>query len=292
MTHAPLGSLNSVGGIATEVNAVNYVSPRRIEKWSGYQIHSHNYRVPEPFRNQSVVVIGFGPSAFDISRDIATVAKEIHISTRTPNVKTMKLANHDSIWQHPMVKCVSEDGLVVFEDGSSVSADAICYCTGYKYNYPFLNTNGIVTIDDNRVGPLYKHVFPPALAPWLSFIGIFEKGIIFQILELQSKWVARVLSGKVLIPTEKEMTKYVEEYYQKLEKLGIPKHFTHYLHFEEVGYSQWLAEESGLPPVDEWRERIHAESIKKVRNKEDGYRDQWDNAYWETIIKSESSHKI
>ncbi|MCD9640593.1 hypothetical protein HAX54_025978 [Datura stramonium] len=28
MTHAPLGSLNSVGGVAAEINAVNYVSPR------------------------------------------------------------------------------------------------------------------------------------------------------------------------------------------------------------------------------------------------------------------------
>ncbi|KAL0903028.1 hypothetical protein M5K25_028268 [Dendrobium thyrsiflorum] len=28
MTHAPLGSFNSVGGVATEINAVNYVSPR------------------------------------------------------------------------------------------------------------------------------------------------------------------------------------------------------------------------------------------------------------------------
>jgi len=28
MTHALLGSLNSVGGIATEINAVNYVSPK------------------------------------------------------------------------------------------------------------------------------------------------------------------------------------------------------------------------------------------------------------------------
>jgi photosystem II CP43 chlorophyll apoprotein len=28
MTHAPLGSLNSVGGVATEINAINYVSPR------------------------------------------------------------------------------------------------------------------------------------------------------------------------------------------------------------------------------------------------------------------------
>ena len=28
MTHAPLGSLNSVGGLATEINSINYVSPR------------------------------------------------------------------------------------------------------------------------------------------------------------------------------------------------------------------------------------------------------------------------
>jgi len=28
MTHAPLGSLNSVGGVATEINSMNYVSPR------------------------------------------------------------------------------------------------------------------------------------------------------------------------------------------------------------------------------------------------------------------------
>lgn len=42
----------------------------------------------------------------------------------------------------------------------------------YKYDFPFLETNGVVTVDDNRVGPLYKHVFPPALAPWLSFVGL------------------------------------------------------------------------------------------------------------------------
>jgi photosystem II CP43 chlorophyll apoprotein len=28
MTHAPLGSSNYVGGVATEINEVNYVSPQ------------------------------------------------------------------------------------------------------------------------------------------------------------------------------------------------------------------------------------------------------------------------
>lgn len=29
-----------------------------------------------------------------------------------------------------------------------------------------------MSVEDNRVGPLYQHVFPPALAPTLSFVGL------------------------------------------------------------------------------------------------------------------------
>lgn len=45
----------------------------------------------------------------------------------------------------------------------------------YSYTFPFLDTKGIVAIDDDRVGPLYEHTFPPSLAPSLSFIGIPRK---------------------------------------------------------------------------------------------------------------------
>ncbi|KAI3800444.1 hypothetical protein L1987_28535 [Smallanthus sonchifolius] len=71
----------------------HYTQPRLatdipgIEMWPRKQMHSHNYRVPEPFRDQIVVVIGSGPSAVDISREIATVAKEVHMSSRSPLVK-------------------------------------------------------------------------------------------------------------------------------------------------------------------------------------------------------------
>lgn len=60
----------------------------------------------------------------------------------------------------------------MFRNGRVVYADVIVHCTGYKYHFPFLETNGYVTVEDNRVGPLYKHVFPPALAPGISFIGL------------------------------------------------------------------------------------------------------------------------
>nr|XP_048329143.1 flavin-containing monooxygenase FMO GS-OX5-like [Ziziphus jujuba var. spinosa] len=61
-----------------------------IEKWPGYQIHSHNYRVPEPFKDQIVVVIAYAASGFEISREIATEAKQVHIATRVPNVQVKK----------------------------------------------------------------------------------------------------------------------------------------------------------------------------------------------------------
>ncbi|MED6184187.1 hypothetical protein PIB30_045075 [Stylosanthes scabra] len=146
-----------------------------IEKWRGFQMHSHNYRDPQPFQGQVVILIGLGPTSFDISREIALVAKEVHVSVRlNPAKKGMKLEDFANVRFHPMIKCINEDGFVVFEDGVTIYADSIIHCTGYKNELPFLETNGVVSIDENRVGPLYKHVFPPSLAPWLSFIGLTE----------------------------------------------------------------------------------------------------------------------
>ncbi|KAM4072057.1 hypothetical protein ACB094_11G108600 [Castanea mollissima] len=160
-----------------------------MDAWPGVQIHSHNYRTPEPFQNLIVVVIGNGPSAIDILTEISSVAKEVHQALRDSDIHFKKLESHDNIWQHSMIKCTKEDGKVVFQDGSFVYADVIKHCTGYKNHFPFLRTNGIVSVDDNRVGPLYKHVFPPQLAPWLSFVGLsykfdYEDWLITQILDL------------------------------------------------------------------------------------------------------------
>ncbi|CDY27691.1 BnaUnng00410D [Brassica napus] len=57
------------------------------------------------------------------------------------------------------IERVHEDGSVVFQNGKTILADVIMHCTGYKYHFPFLETNGIISVDDNRVGPLYKHIF-------------------------------------------------------------------------------------------------------------------------------------
>ncbi|PIN20862.1 Flavin-containing monooxygenase [Handroanthus impetiginosus] len=243
-----------------------------MEKWPGKQLHSHNYRVPEPFQDQAiiVVVIGDGLSAKDISLEISKVAKEVHLSSRSPNIKISKLEYGDNMWQHSEIDHVDENGEVAFKDGASIHADTILHCTGFKYDFPFLKTEGIVAVDDNRVGPLYKHIFPPELAPSLSFVGLtyFPAPHVFLKIDLQAKWIAHVLSGKASLPSEEEMLADVQEYYQTMAEKGIPKHHTHSLHYE-FEFSDWLAAQVGLG-VDEQARLMHRSYYKFVS----------DNGFW------------
>jgi hypothetical protein len=118
---------------------------------------------------------------------------------------------------------------VVFVDGSRVVAGTVMYCTGYVYSFPFLDTDGVVTVDDNRVGPLFEHVFPPALAPSLSFVGVPRKVPAPWFFEAQGKWVAQVLSGRRTLPPVEEMLRAVDEHYRARAAAGVPVKYTHEL---------------------------------------------------------------
>ncbi|KAJ0962041.1 hypothetical protein J5N97_029869 [Dioscorea zingiberensis] len=157
------------------------------------------------------------------------------------------------------------------------SCDIACR---FKYHYPFLQINEFISNEDNRVGPLYKHVFPPPVAPWLSFVGIPNKVIFSLMFELQSRWIARVLSGKVTLPSEEDMMASIETYYQELEHVGRPKHHTHNLHPNEIEYLNWLASEVDLPPIEDWRLQMYRAAIENLKSHNDGYRDNWNAAYW------------
>ena len=64
------------------------------------------------------------------------------------------------------------------QDGSQhADIDAVIYCTGYCYSYPWLQSTGLLQTEDMRVHPLYQHIFPPDTAPSLSFIGLLWKSL-------------------------------------------------------------------------------------------------------------------
>ncbi|AEE33979.1 flavin-monooxygenase glucosinolate S-oxygenase 4 [Arabidopsis thaliana] len=250
-----------------------------IESWPGRQTHSHSYRVPDPFKDEVVVVIGNFASGADISRDISKVAKEVHIASRASKSNTFEKrpVPNNNLWMHSEIDTAHEDGTIVFKNGKVVHADTIVHCTGYKYYFPFLETNNYMRVDDNRVEPLYKHIFPPALAPGLSFIGLPAMGLQFYMFEVQSKWVAAVLSGRVTLPSVDEMMDDLKLSYETQEALGIPKRYTHKLGKSQCEYLDWIADLCGFPHVEHWRDQEVTRGYQRLGNQPETFRDEWDD---------------
>lgn len=51
--------------------------------FSGQQIHSHDYKMPNEFKNLNVLVVGIGNSGADIAGEISNVARQTFLSTRS-----------------------------------------------------------------------------------------------------------------------------------------------------------------------------------------------------------------
>jgi hypothetical protein len=54
-------------------------------------------------------------------------------------------------------------------------------------------------------------------------VGLPWKVVPFAQYELQAKWIARVLSGRVSLPTQRHMLADISAFYAALEKQGVPK---------------------------------------------------------------------
>ncbi|KAJ6418424.1 hypothetical protein OIU84_001737 [Salix udensis] len=124
-----------------------------MDTWKRKQLHSHIYRVPEPFRDEIVVVVGNSLSGQDISMELVEVAKEVHLSAKSLNITeglSKVISKHDNLHLRPQIEALQEDGRVLFVDGSWLIADTILHCTGYSYTFPFLDTKGRVAVDDDR----------------------------------------------------------------------------------------------------------------------------------------------
>ncbi|KAM9312134.1 uncharacterized protein PAF06_010044 [Gastrophryne carolinensis] len=105
-----------------------------LENFQGRVLHSHNYRVPEAFSSCSVVLLGAGLSGADIAIELCPHAKHVILSHRGSSIQWIPPENFS---EAPPVVRASENSLIC-EDGTEIMADTLIFCTGYKYNYPFL----------------------------------------------------------------------------------------------------------------------------------------------------------
>ncbi|CAN4088406.1 unnamed protein product [Withania somnifera] len=89
----------------------HYTQPRLpningMDAWRRKQMHSHIYRVPEPFRNEVVVVVGNSLSGQDIGMELVDVAKEIHLSAKSLDVSeglSKVISKHHNLHLRPQL---------------------------------------------------------------------------------------------------------------------------------------------------------------------------------------------
>ena len=115
---------------------------------------------------------------------------------------------HGAITPKPVITRVDGER-VEFSDGSSVEADVIVWCTGYRVTFPFFDTTFIAARDNDL--PLFFRVFHPQHTQ-LAFIGLLQPlGAIMPLAEAQGKWVAKYLGGGYALPDAPEMNHAIEE---------------------------------------------------------------------------------
>jgi cation diffusion facilitator CzcD-associated flavoprotein CzcO len=181
-----------------------------IEAWDrtypGSILHSKFYRKPDSYVDKRVIVVGNSASGIDIASQIATKCKPPLIQSRKSESFLQPDQSPTRVEKPEIVEYIPEGRKVRFADGSiEPDVDAILYCTGYFYSFPFLESLDPPVISSGEyVENLYQHIFYRP-QPTLSFVALNQKIIPFPVAEAQSAVVARVWSGRLKLPSYNEM---------------------------------------------------------------------------------------
>ncbi|GLH06437.1 Senecionine N-oxygenase [Gryllus bimaculatus] len=209
-----------------------------IEAFKGNVMHCHDHRDPERYKDLTVAVLGASFSGKDMSLEIATVAKQVYLCH---NLEPLEYKMPSNIQQVTIIKEATADGFVL-EDGSSIKADALLYCTGYKYDMPFLNSDCGISVRGNRVIHLYKHSINIKY-PTMALFGV---PFVFVAYFLKS------LRQPSFLPSKEEMYQSEEKEFQDMLAMGNPPRHAHKLGNLQWEYEDKIADELGiqrLPPV-------------------------------------------
>ncbi|XP_075711634.1 uncharacterized protein LOC142748424 isoform X1 [Rhinoderma darwinii] len=256
-----------------------------IKDFQGQVLHSHFYRYPEVFSSRSIVLLGSGPSGVDIAMELSTHAKHVVLSHRDP---PLMWTPPENVSVAPPVVSATPNAFIC-EDGSKIQADTLIFCTGYKYNYPFLLPR--VQKKDDKVAkhgdildwgflegediespdlgkghfpPLYKH-FIHARYPTLCFVGACKIVVPFPLVHCQAQFFLLVLEGKCPLPPPEQMISESCKELIEHRNSGLPLKYLHRLGLNQWKYNQWLADKAGFEPLAPVLGKLY-EAIREFRN--------------------------
>jgi cation diffusion facilitator CzcD-associated flavoprotein CzcO len=232
--------------------------------------HSKIYRSPAGFENKKVVVVGNAASGLDIGTQISLVCKKPLLNSVRES-SPLKLGQENKEEVPPISEYLLEDRGVRFEDGRvEKDIDAVVYCTGYLYSYPFLKSLGppIVTTGRRVIG-LYQQLFSYE-HPTLAFTALAQKIIPFPISEVQGAAIAKVWSDRLHLPEIEEMKAWEKKRVEQTgdgtsyHVLGYPydADYMNYLH-DWVKTAGFTKEPAYWGEKQKWVREVFAQIRKK-----------------------------
>ncbi|KAH8896627.1 thiol-specific monooxygenase [Thozetella sp. PMI_491] len=210
--------------------------------------HSKYFRSADEYKGKKVIVVGHQASGLDISAQVSRVCdRPVLISEKKAPVVPME--------ERPWAKMVPQITEIVpksaefrFANGAvETGVDAVIFCTGYFYSYPFLQTlDPPVITDGSYARELWQHMLYIE-DPTLCFLGVPQRVVPFPIAEAQSAFVARAWSGRLKLTPKCKMRAWLDSMIRDkgesklLHNLAFPKDiaYINHLHALSLAASRW-----------------------------------------------------
>lgn len=127
----------------------------------------------------------------------------------------LKALTHPQVQLKPGLQAFTPEG-VQFTDGSTVPADSVIFCSGFKVKFPFLP----LANQSWDWRQLYKNIFHPDL-PNIGFVGFARPniGAMPPVTELQARYFAGIASGRLSLPSPAQMQETIQADAQATRKL-------------------------------------------------------------------------
>ncbi|KKK15779.1 hypothetical protein AOCH_002553 [Aspergillus ochraceoroseus] len=178
------------------------------DAYPGVISHSKFFDSPRPFRNKKVIVVGSSASGLDIGNQINELSKGKVLASQRTDLYLSPTATDKAYFPEivEFLPPASHERAVRFADGRvEKDIDAIVFCTGFFYSFPFLSSlDPPVITNGRRVRNTYQHLFylynPTLVLPVLP-----QRIIPFPLSENQAAVFSRVWSGRLSLPSTAEM---------------------------------------------------------------------------------------
>lgn len=195
--------------------------------------HSMDYDAPEEFADKRVLVIGNSSSGTDVTVQLLRHTAPVTISRMRESPTDGAFAEDPEaiVWK-PEIESIS-DKTVYFKDGTQGHYDRIIACTGYLFDFPFLDWNPNIPFlhpKRSRLENMYLdtiHIGDPTLAVTTMSLNIVP----FPISEAQGSIIAGLWSNRLKMPPQSES---LAEEARRVEEKGDGREFPVLPHGQDV----------------------------------------------------------